>query len=910
MVKFLTRILFCCSLLAQFPGTAFAQTFIVSEIYLENLQRVASTTIFSLINVNIGDEVGQGDLANIIRDLMATGFFDGVEVSQGENQELIITVDERPSIASVEIEGNDTIPEEALFENLETVGLAVGELFNPSVLESMQIALESQYVSQGLYGAVVAIDIQDLERNRVAIQINITEGDPSKIIHINIVGNEAFSDEELLELFELRESHFTSFFTGDDRYSREQITGDLENLESFYRDQGYVNFNVTLPIVSLSPDRRQVYITINIDEGEVYRINDVSLAGDLVGSEDLLRQVMAFVRPGQIFSQILVTQAAETMSSILSNRGYFFAEVNGVPIIDEDAGTVDVTFFVIPGNRTYVNRISFTGNSLTVDEVLRQEMRQMEGAPASVNALEQSKVRLERLGFFSEVEYETNEVGGVTDQIDVNYSVQEESSGSINFAVGYGQVQKLTLSANIQENNFFGTGNQVGIGVNTSRFSTNYNFSFVDPYYTVDGVSRSFAISYSKSDYAELNLTSYSTNQFAVNMGFGYPINETQSLNFSVGYTNTEIETGFGPVQEIEGSPRLDPRFSNYIVQPARFDEFVDPDTSAVFPISDAVIAPLSNLPDTAFRTFDPGFVDIEGNKFNDVTLTVRWNRNNLIQPGIFPSGGNSQNFSLEFALPGSDMSFYRMQFFAETYVPVNNFIPFLSDAWKFHFDMRLGYGDAYGSSEQLPFFRNFYAGGLRTVRGYETNTLGPRSTQAVSYQTQFTELLRDSDGNIFLDANGDPRFDQTSERAYILEQAVDASGNPIFDATGQPVFIDELFVSDIFQYRPLPFGGNIQMVGTAEMLFPFGFLEDQSRIRSSLFLDAGNVFSSYCTDRQIAQNNCSNFAFDEFRYSAGVSLSWFTGIMGVMTFSLAKPFNNSIIDESETFQFDIGNTF
>jgi len=910
MSKSIARILFSCVLLLPIPAITLAQSFTVSEIYLENLQRVSSTTIFSLINVNIGDEIGQADLANIIRDLMATGFFDGVEVSQGDNQELIISVEERPSIASVDLEGNDTIPEEVLMENLVSVGLAVGELFNPSVLENMQIALESQYVSQGLYGALVDIDVQELERNRVAVQINITEGDPSKIVHINIVGNQAFSDEELLELFELRESHFTSFFLGDDRYSREQITGDLENLESFYRDQGYVNFVVTLPVISLSPDRSEVYITINVNEGEVYRINDVSLAGDLVGAEDLLTGVMSFIRPGQIFSQILITQAAETMNSILSNRGYFFAEVNGVPIIDEENGTVDVTFFVLPGNRTYVNRISFSGNRLTIDEVLRQEMRQMEGAPASVAALEQSKIRLERLGFFSSVDYETNEVGGITDQIDVNYMVEEQSSGSINFAVGYAQVQGLTLSANIQENNFLGTGNTVGIGVNTSQFATNYNFNFTDPYYTVDGVSRSFGISYSKSDYAELNLTSYSTNQFGVNVGFGYPINEIQNLSFSLGFTNTEIDTGFGPVQEILGSPRLDPAITNYIVSPVRSEEFVDPITSIVYPISDAVIAPLSNLPNTAFQTFDPGFIDIEGDKFNDLTLTVSWSRNNLIQPGIFPRGGNSQELSVQLALPGSDMSFYRMQFFAENYIPLNRFIPFFSNAWNLHFDINLGYGDAYGSSERLPFFRNFYAGGLRTVRGYRANTLGPRSTFAADYQKQYTQLLRNADGSIFLDATGNPFFDTTSEQAYILEQAVDANGNSVFDATGQPVFVDELFVRDLYVGRSQPFGGNIQAVGTAELIFPFGFLEDQSRLRSSVFIDGGNVFSSYCTDRQISQNNCSNFSFDEFRYSAGVSVSWFTGIMGVMTFSLAKPFNNSIIDESETFQFDIGTSF
>ena len=863
-----------------------------------------------MLSVNIGDEIDGTDIANIIRDLMATGFFNDVEVRQGENNELIISVAERPSISSVDIEGNKAIPEDILLENLNSIGLSVGELFNPSVLEGLQIALESQYVAQGLYGATVEVVIDELERNRVSLQLNITEGEPSKIVHINIIGNEAFSDEVLLDLFELKETHFTSFFRGDNRYTREEITGDLERLESFYMDQGYVNFDITLPVVSLSPDKSEIYITINVNEGEIYRIGDVSLAGDLVGSEFILNSLKNFIQPGQVFSQILITQISEAMTNSLTNRGYFFAEVNGVPIIDESNGTVDVTFFVVPGNRTYVNRINFSGNTRTIDEVLRQEMRQMEGAPASANAIEQSKVRLERLGYFSSVEYETNEVGGVTDQIDVNYTVEEELSGTINFAIGYAQVQGLTFSTELQESNFLGTGNQVAVGVNTNRFSTSYRFNFLDPYYTIDGVSRGFSVFYTKSDYAELNLTSFSTNQFGATVNFGYPINEIQFLNFSLGYTNTKIETGFGPVQEIIGSPVLDPAVTNYIVEPVRLTEFTDPDTGTVYPITDATIAPLSNLPASAFREVEPGFLDKEGNQFDDLTLTLGWSRNNLLRPGLFATGGNQQSATFEFAVPGSDLSFYRLSLFAETYLPVNRALSFLSSEWLLHLKANIGYGDAYGSSQQLPFYRNYYAGGLNTVRGFRTNTLGPRSSFAESYSQQFTELLRDSNGDVIFDSLGQAVLDRTSERAYALAQAVDANNNPIFDAAGQPVYANELDAGTIFVGRPQPFGGNIQTVGTAEILFPLGFVEDRGRLRSSFFLDAGNVFSSYCNARQIASSNCSDFSFDEFRYSAGISVSWFSGFLGVMTFSLAKPFNSSIIDESEIFQFDIGQSF
>ena len=910
MLRFTSRFLLLLFFIFNFPITVFAQYFTVSEIYLENLQRVSSNTIFSVLNVNIDDEVTQEDVAEIIRNLMATKLFNGIEVTQGDNNELIISVDERPSISSVIIEGNDAIPEDIIMESINNLGLSVGELFDPSVLEGLQIAMEGQYVAQGLYGATVDLDIEEQERNRVALQINITEGDAAKIVHINIVGNEAFSDELLLGLFELRESHFTSFLMGDDRYSREAITGDLETLQSFYMDQGFVNFNITLPVVSLSPNKDEVYITINMDEGDIYRVNDVSLAGDLVGSEVLLNELMTFVQPGQVFSQILVTQISEAMSNTLSNRGYYFAEVNGVPIVDEDEGVVDVTFFVIPGNRTYVNRISFSGNTRTVDEVLRQELRQMEGAPASVTAMEQSKVRLERIGYFSTVDYETSEVGGVTDQVNIDFTVEEQASGSINFSVGFAQLQGLTLSAQLQENNFLGTGKQVGVGINTNLFSTNYQFSYTDPFYTIDGVSRGFSLSYTQSDYAELNLSAYSTNSTAANVTFGYPISERQSLRFSLGLTNTEIETGYGPVQEIIGGPILDPRISTYLVSPARLTEFTNAD-GTVFPIADAVTAPLASLPSTAFREIQEGFIDREGSKFLDLTLTLDWSRNNLQQAGIFANGGSQQTFSAEFAVPGSQLSFYKLRLYGESFHPLNGLFPFLSPSWLLHLEGTLGYGDGYGGTEQLPFFRNFYAGGQNSIRGFERNTLGPRSTDALAYLEQPTELLRDINGELILDVFGNAQFNRFSERAYALEQAMDSNGNLIVDASGQPVFINELDVQSLaFYTRPQPFGGNVLVTGTAEIIFPLGPLETRSTLRSSLFLDAGNVFSSYCTDYQIAENNCSNVSFDEFRYSAGIAVSWFTGYLGLMTFSFSKPFNSSIIDESEAFQFDIGQSF
>lgn len=898
MLKFPKRPLAVC-LLTALPHFALAQGFTVSDIRLEGLQRVAASSVFGVLNISVGDQIEQADITNIIRDVFATDYFENIEVLTEDNV-LIIRVEERPTISVINIEGNKLIPTEALLSNMENAGLAVGQVYKPQILEGMQLALAEQYVAQGMYGASVELDVQEQERNRVGLNININEGDPSKIIHINIVGNTIFDDEELLDLFELQTTHLTSFIKKDDRYAREKINGDLERLTSWYMDQGYINFDITSTQVSVSPDKSQVYITINISEGEVYTVSEVELAGDLVDSEDLLRLVIQ-VQEGQVFSQQLVTTTSEFMSQLLGNRGYFFAEVEGVPSIDESDKSVDITFFVNPGDRTYVNRITFQGNTNTADDVLRREMRQMEGAPASNAALEQSKIRLERLGYFANVEFETNTVPGTTDQIDVDFSVEEQLSGTIGGSIGYGQVQGLVLSANLQMANFLGTGKSIGINANTSDFSTNYSFNYFDPYYTIDGVSRGFSVGYSSSDFAELNLASYSTDQFTLSTTYGYQLGENQSLSFNFGFSNTRIDEGFGPVQEIKSSPDLIPGITNYIKVPGRTSSFYDPITGTIFPITEPVIAPISELPPTAFNQ-RLGFLDRDGDMFNNLTLAITWLESTL-NLGLFPTAGGAQSLSFEFTVPGSDLSYYRLRYYSERYFP-------LFGEWIIHARADLGYGDGYGSTEQLPFFQNFYAGGLGTVRGFERNTLGPRATFPQNYVTDNATYVKDENGNIVLGLDGFPQIDFTSPAAYVLQNAVDADGNPLFDETGLPILEQQLGRRNLYSGRPSPFGGNIQATGTIELLFPLPFIDDRSRVRSALFVDAGNVFSSYCSQDQIDNNNCTGFSIGDLRYSAGVSVSWQSGAFGIMSFSLAKPFNTSNIDETEIFQFNLGQTF
>lgn len=901
--KLLKRSLSVCALaLFGLPATQ-AQTFTIADIRLEGLQRVAASSVFGLLNVNVGDQITQQDVSNIIRDVFASEYFSEIEVLTEDNV-LIIRVQERPTISEINLEGNKLIPTEALLDNMQRAGLSVGQVFQQSTLEGMQLALEEQYVAQGMYGASVEVDIVEQDRNRVALNINVTEGDASKIVHINIVGNTVFEEEELLDLFELRTTHLTSIFRKDDRYAREKINGDIERLTSYYMDQGYINFDVTSTQVSLSPDREQVYITINISEGDVYTVDEVALAGDLVDSEELLRLVIQ-VSKGQVFSQQLVTSTAEFMTQLLGNRGYFFAKVEGVPNINEQDKTVDITFFVEPGARTYVNRISFSGNTNTADEVLRREMRQMEGAPASKSALEQSKVRMQRLGYFETVEYETSEVAGTSDQIDVEYTVNEQLSGTIGGSLGYGQVQGLVISANLQQTNFLGTGKTIGVNANTSSFSTNYNFSYYDPYYTIDGVSRGFSLGYSSSDYAKLGLASYSTDQLSLSTTYGYQLSETQALSFNIGYTNTRIDEGRSdPVQEIKSSPDIRDYagITHYIVTPGRDKSSYDPETGQFLPITEPVIAPISDLPDYAFNQ-RKGFLDRDGNKFNNFTLAATWSESTL-NLGLFPTAGGAQSLSFEITVPGSDLSYYRVQYFKENFFPI-------SGEWIIHSRLNLGYGDGYGDTEQLPFFQNFYAGGLGTVRGFERNTLGPRATFPEQYSfVESTVYQKDEHGNIVLGLDGSPMPDLSSPAAFLMEQIRDPeTGEPLLDDAGVPL---QRIARQTLRYssRPAPFGGNIQVLGTLELLFPLPFIENRSRVRSGFFIDAGNVFSSYCTREQRAANNCTGFDAGELRYSAGVSVAWQSGAFGIMSFSLAKAFNSSTIDETEVFQFNLGNTF
>ncbi len=882
-------------LAAWFARPAIAQNFTIADIIVDGYQRITPGIIYNLLPVGIGDEVSSQTPALIIRELAASEYFDAVEVSR-EGNILVITVQERPSVAEINIEGNSVLETEDIIENMATAEIAEGEIFTRAALEAIRQGIQEVYSSRGRYGAAVEIEVEELPRNRVSISLDINEGEESRIRQINVVGNDSFDDETLLDLFELGPKPWYLFLSRRDRYSREQFSGDLERLESFYLDNGYVEFNIESTPISITPDRREVYITINVLEGNQFVINEVDLAGDLVDAEAILRAAI-FVRPGQIYSQALVTGTEEIMVQFLGNLGYAFAEATGVPNVNED-GSVDVTFVIEPGNRTYVNRINFNGNTSTADDVLRREMRQLEAAPASSMQIEQSKVRLERLGYFETVEVETEEVPGTTDQVDVNFDVVEQNFGAISFQVGTGGSGDFFISSNLQAQNFLGTGRTVAVGVNRSRFIKSLNFQYVDPYFTPDGVSRGMSLYVQEID-SPFNVANFNTSSYGASLSFSYPLSEISALGFDLGYTHTELSSGLGSVQEIVASPTLYPNIDKYLISPA------NPDPAAG-PVMDAMLGDVNLLSMAQLRANpDPGFVDLYGDNFDNFSLSGNWFRNTLNR-GQLANDGSLHNLGLEVTLPGSDLQFARFSYSNQMYWPLNQ-----DRTWVVGLRTNLGYGIGYGDTEQMPFFNHYFAGGINAagvVRGFEENSLGPRSTAGARYLTQSrVSLLKDEAGNVLLNEDGSAQgFD--TDFAYQAEPLLDAMGNPVLDGMGNPV--PALAVENFFLHEDYDsFGGNILTTATLELLFPVPFVDEVSnQLRTSLFIDVGNVFSSHCTERQRALQNCADFDLKEFRYAAGLAVTYLSPF-GPLTFYLAQPFGKEG-DDTKSFDFTVGTGF
>lgn len=651
--------------------------FVISDIRIDGLQRISAGTVFTYLPIEKGDQLTRERAEQAVRALFKTGFFNDVQLAR-QGDILVITVKERPSISKLLIKGNKDIKEDDLRKGLKDIGLTEGETFDRLSLDRVTQELTRQYYNRGKYNVSIKPKVIELDRNRVEININIAEGKASKIKHINIVGNHVFTDKQIQDEFDSDITNWTSWYSRDDQYSREKLSGDLEKLNSYYLDRGYVDFNIDSTEVTISPDNRNIYITANVREGEIYKISGIKIAGNLILKEEDLSKLVR-TKPGEVFSRAKLEQSAEAMISVLSNIGYAFAEVTPVPSIDKEKREVAVNFFINPGKRVYVRRINFKGNTHTEDEVIRREMRQLEGAWYSQAAIDRSKVRLQRLGYFKKVDIETPKVPGTEDQVDVNIALEEQAAGSFQFGIGYSAVTKISASISISQNNFLGTGDKISATVQKSGYIQSYALSYLNPYLTDDGVSLGYNLSYRKLDQGQANQARYFSNTAEFSTYLGLPVTETDTVNVQLGVSKTEIQTGLGTPRSI-----------------------------------------IDLITDLDHRTFHAWTTQVS---WAHDTRNKYWN----------PTHGSLQQLSAEVSLPGSTLEYYKLIYKYSQYLPITDRLTFFAST-------TLGYGDSYRDAKGridtatglpvrisgLPFYENFYAGGASDIRGFRDNTLGP----------------------------------------------------------------------------------------------------------------------------------------------------------------------------------------
>jgi outer membrane protein insertion porin family len=638
------------------------QPFTIKDIRVEGVQRTEAGTVFSYLPIKVGERMDDDKAAASIKALYATGFYTDVRL-EVENDVLVVFVVERPAIAQIDINGAKEFTKDNLKDGLKQAGISEAKIFDRSLLDRAEKEIKRQYTSRGFYSAKVTATVTPLERNRVSLTFTIEEGDVSKIVDINIIGANAFSESTLLKEFELSTGGWFSFFTKEDQYSKQKLSGDLEKLKSYYLNRGYLEFNIDSTQVSITPDKEKIYITVNITEGPVYKISDIKFAGDLKITEDEMRSLLLF-KPNETFSRQKIVDSVKQINDRLGNDGYSFANINPVPELDREKRTAAFTMFVDPGKRVYVRRINVQGNSRTRDEVVRREMRQMEAGWYSIDKINRSKERLERTSFFEEVTVESPPVPGTNDQVDLNVTVKERNTGSLQFGVGFSQSEKLTVSASVSQANIFGTGNQLSFQINNSRVSKVYQVSFLDPYWTVDGISRGIDLYRRNLDTATLNTGEYRSTTTGAGVRFGVPVTEYDVINFGLGWENTRLD--------------LD-QFS-----PERFVDYAN--------------------------TF--------GTKSNTVRGALGYARDTR-DSIFFPTRGYLIEISGEAGLPGGDIKYVRGQARAQYLRPVWGPIVLSLNA-------EIGAGGGYGG-KPLPFFKNFYAGGVDSIRGFQSSSLGPR---------------------------------------------------------------------------------------------------------------------------------------------------------------------------------------
>ncbi|CAH7006710.1 outer membrane protein assembly factor BamA [Vibrio chagasii] len=797
------QILFA-SLLATSVAANGAQNFVVQDIKIEGLQRVALGAALLKMPVRIGDEVDEGDVSEIIRALYASGNFENVKVLRDEGV-LVVQVKERPTIASISFSGNKAIKEEQLQQNLDASGVREGEALDRTTLSNIEKGLEDFYYSVGKYNATVKAVVTPLPRNRSDLKFVFTEGVSAKIQQINFIGNEVFTDAELLSRFNLNVDVAWWNFLADEKYQKQVLAGDIEALKSYYLDRGYLKFKVDSTQVAISPDKKGVYITLGLDEGEAYTVKDVSFRGELIGREADFEALVPF-EDGDTYNGSSVTSLEEGVKRILGESGYAYPQVRTIPEFNDETKEVSLVINVEAGSRIYVRDIRFTGNNSTKDEVLRREMRQMEGSWLNSKSIDTGKSRLNRLGFFETVDVQTVRVPGSEDQVDLVYNVKEANSGSINFGVGYGTESGVSFQVGLQQDNFAGSGNRVGVSAMMNDYQKNVSLDYRDPYWNLDGVSLGGKIFYNEFEASEAGIVDYTNQSYGTSLTWGFPMDELNRIEFGVGYTHNKIGNVPTYIQVEQFARSIDQYGDEHILT-------------------------------------------------DDFDINISWTRNNLNR-GFFPTEGNHQRAFAKMTVPGSDAQYFKMQYDVKHYIPLTK---------KHEFTLlmrgRLGYGNGYGQTDGndnlFPFYENYYAGGFTTLRGFGSNSAGPKA------------VYGSSTGN-----------------------------NPTYDtATDDSV------------------GGNAVALASLELIVPTPFASDEARsqIRTSVFFDMASVWDTEFVDRG-APNSGGQYYYDysdptNYRSSYGAALQWMSP-MGPLVFSLAKPIKIYEGDDEEFFTFTIGRTF